>query len=49
MRLHGAPESSYKLTQKEIIVNSSGEMIVITESGNPEPAMCGKKAYKQQK
>jgi hypothetical protein len=49
LRLHGAPESSYKVTREEIIVNASGEMIVITESGNPEPALCGKKAYKQQR
>ena len=47
LRLHGAPESSYKISQKEIVVNASGEMIVITENGNPEPALCGKRAYKK--
>jgi hypothetical protein len=47
LRLHGAPESSYKVSSEEIIVNAAGEMIVFDAQGNPEIAFCGKRAYKK--
>jgi hypothetical protein len=42
-RLPGAPESSYKISKKEIFAGASGGMIVFDAAGNPKMAVCGKK------
>jgi hypothetical protein len=43
LRLHGAPESSYKVSKERIIVNSDGAMIIFDDHGNPEIAICKKR------
>jgi hypothetical protein len=43
LRLHGAPESSYKVSNERILVNSDGAMIIFDDHGNPEIAICKKR------